>query len=76
MEEVEGLALGDSLEGESPEEGSLLVHRSWLFQLLVAVVTEVPIDPKPLFLLVFTGFCTVSYIFPIFGHRVGFYVLG
>ena len=78
VEEVEGLALGDPLEGEPPEEGSLLVHGSSGFQLLVAVVTEVPIIAMSLlFLLVFTIFRSIWDFLPIVnvGHRMGFDVL-
>ena len=71
VEEVQRLALGDPLEGEPPEEGSLL-QSSTLLQLRITVVTEVPV--AELLLLAFPFCCSIGDFLPQspnINHRVG-----
>ena len=71
VEEVQRLALGDPLEREPPEEGSLL-QSSTLLQLRITVVTEVPV--AELLLLAFPFCCSIGDFLPQspnVNHRVG-----
>ena len=70
VEEVQRLALGDPLEREPPEEGSLL-QSSTLLQVRITVVTKVPIAQL---LLAFPFCCSIGHFLPQspnVNHRVG-----